>query len=79
MDIPEVTQNDEVVEEEESRDVVSEQRRFSTICQRGDAELVLTNMLMPNHISQVMEDVWGPIQLPVKYPRGFARASRPSI
>jgi len=48
LDIPEVTQNDEVVEEEESRDVV-------------------------------MEDVWGPIQLPVKYPRGFARASRPSI
>ena len=46
LDIPEVTQNDEVVEEEESRDVVSEQRRFSTICQRGDAELVQTNMLM---------------------------------
>merc|ERR1719220_954483 len=48
LDIPEVTHNDEVVEEEESRDVV-------------------------------MEDVWAPIQLPVKYPRGFARASRPSI
>merc|ERR1719266_878137 len=43
LDIPEVTHNDEV-EEEESRDVV-------------------------------MEDVWGPIQLPVKFPRGFARAS----
>ena len=46
LDIPEVTQNDEVVEEEESRDVVSEQGRFSTICHRGDAELVQTNMLM---------------------------------
>ena len=29
--------------------------------------------------TKVMEDVWAPIQLPVKYPRGFARASRPSI
>ena len=41
--------------------------------------LRLMLMLMLICITKVMEDVWGPIQLPVKYPRGFARASRPSI
>ena len=48
MDIPEVTQNDEVVEEEESRDVVSEQHAFLQYVRGGmlTAELVLTNMLM---------------------------------
>ena len=64
LDIPEVTHNDEVVEEEESRDVVS--------ALHVDADF----LIVP---TKVMEDVWAPIQLPVKYPRGFARASRPSI
>ena len=48
LDIPEVTQNDEVVEEEESRDVVSEQHAFLQYVRGGmlTAELVQTNMLM---------------------------------
>ena len=35
LDIPEVTQNDEVVEEEESRDVVSEQTLFYNMSEGG--------------------------------------------
>ena len=35
LDIPEVTQNDEVVEEEESRDVVSERTLFYNMSEGG--------------------------------------------